>query len=203
MGDTTQQLTIGWGSGVTANGQIDEVMLFNRELNQTEIEGLYNMSLAKFHPTGTFISQEELGQSNNANVSFNNCSTFNTTNITVSILGGAEQEIDCSVNNIEYNPAYGDFKLTFYADALGLYSPTVLGDITIDEWYEPYGTLTNMSHEFAYHHLDTSADIEFYMPFDWNESIVMDWTGNRQRTLEGDIYFNTTRGINSTGASRS
>ncbi|MCK5450103.1 BspA family leucine-rich repeat surface protein, partial [Candidatus Pacearchaeota archaeon] len=35
------------------NGSIDEVMVFNRSLNSTEISDLYNKSYSRFYPTGT------------------------------------------------------------------------------------------------------------------------------------------------------
>jgi hypothetical protein len=118
------------------NGSIDEVMIFNSSLSQTEVEQIYNSTYSRFYPTGEMLFEGlDFGVNNTVNITLDNCQTLNGSSLQGKINDGTYQELEsCSLSNYEFTPTGSDnLTLRLNSGSYGFYSPLVVGNITLDD----------------------------------------------------------------------
>jgi len=138
------------GSSGNFNGSIDEVMVFNGALTDAQVLNIYNNQSVRFAKEGTqditSINVSGDGTENRVNITLGDCKT----NLESSLTGQMGIEYDyngsvislssCGVNNLTINgdPNNVSLRLTFLAGNITdyFYSPLVIGNITLDSWYE-------------------------------------------------------------------
>lgn len=134
------------------NGTIDDVIIFNRTLNDTEIQSIYNNQSSRFFPKGQMLfTGLNFGTNNTANISIANCSTLNTSYIQASLNGtGFVNLSSCSANNLNIaNPSDANLTLKLFSGDYNFYTPIIMGNITLDDWLieeeEPPSVSANIS----------------------------------------------------------
>ncbi len=139
-----------WSAWGHTNSTIDEFMIFDKGLTDSEVNSLYNNQSARFYPRGEQIFNELNvsgdGTENRVNVTVNQSLLFGAVNFSVQIgdsgVGdysyGVEKQISTTtgtandftistLNNISV-------KLIYWADANKFYTPISQGNIILDSW---------------------------------------------------------------------
>ena len=143
------------GGSVYFNGTLDEIMVFNISLTSAQILAIYNNQSARFYSTGTQdvpnINISTLGTENRVNITLYDCDALFNSNLSGQIgiadgsgaynyNGSIVNFSSCIANNltIEGNPNNVSLRITFLAgnSTNPFYSPLVIGNITLDSWYE-------------------------------------------------------------------
>ena len=144
--------TIGIGGG-HFNGSLDEIMIFNDALTDAQILAIYNNQSARFYATGTQdvqnINVSTLGTENRVNITLYDCDTLFNSNLsgqigiadgsgTYNYNGSIVNFSSCIANSltVEGNPNNVSLRIGFLAGTNQFYSPLVIGNITLDSWYE-------------------------------------------------------------------
>ncbi|MCX6748818.1 MAG: hypothetical protein NT076_04390 [Candidatus Pacearchaeota archaeon] len=143
-GDNTQ-LKIGTynslGGGNNFNGQIDEVMIFNRSLSATEISQIYNEQFPRFYSQGTQDLNVTIASGNNSvNVTLNEFNQASTNlSLRLSHAGGVTsfQNLTQGVTKtftIDSTTNLG-LNFTYLADSYSFWSPVLNNSIALETYY--------------------------------------------------------------------
>lgn len=132
MDNTAAPVTIGYGMGQYANANFDEVQIFNKTLNTTEINDIFNAQSPRFKTNGT-VSYPPVAITpgyNTANVSVVG-EMYNGSNISVAI---ASWNLSSGYNNTDFS-GYNGLVSVWHADgnasdSKGSNSGTLYGDTT-------------------------------------------------------------------------
>lgn len=176
------------GASYPFNGTIDEVMIFNRTLSENEIQQIYNSSFNRFFSTGEMLfTGLNFGSNNTVNISIPSCQTLNGSYLQVKINEGTWENLSgCSFNT--YNFISGEnFTTRFVSN--GFYSPLVIGNISLDDWYVE--VITNRTtinenplagvHHFGYNYLP-------YRPSAYGEMQILENNGTTISFPSEDEY---------------
>jgi len=137
----SNDLHIGYGFADYANdwgGLIDEVMMYNRSLNSSEILDLYNNQTKRFMHDGDMLFQNiVLGANNDSvNISLEDCQNYKGSNLSAKINNGSWINFT-NCNIIAYNLTnilnLDDANLTikFLTGTYDFYSPIIIRDINL------------------------------------------------------------------------
>lgn len=126
-------------------GSIDEVMIFNRSLSVKEVGQIYNATYPRFYPNGEqrFIDNN-FGTNNTVNITIPNCQQLNGSSIYFDINGNGFSQLNSTCMYDGYNLT-GDttnatLTLKLNSGTYSFYSPLVVGNITLDDYYVTYCT---------------------------------------------------------------
>ena len=118
--------------GQNAQTLIDEVMIYDKYLNSTEIQDVYNNQSVRFNVTGNTYTTQSI--QNRLNIVLDNCSTLMGTIIQASIEGTWRNFSGCSLNNLETTAGTQNITIRLLSDAYRFYTPNILGNITFTSW---------------------------------------------------------------------
>ena len=146
---TSHILNIGDNLNVNSySGSIDEVMIYNRTLNSTEVSDLYNAQSTRFLKTGNMLFTNLNFAGNTTNLTVNNCTTLQNTNLSAKInTGSVVNFTNCVILNYSIPSPIDNANLTifFSSDQYGFYSPTAFGNISLNYTDNIAPTLTIIS----------------------------------------------------------
>jgi hypothetical protein len=172
------------------NGTIDEVTIYNRSLNLSEISLLYKAQIDRFLPQGNQIYRDLTANSNQINLSFLPCNAYNDTSLAVKlgVFNGVDYDYNFTSNitncfssvNFTGNPTNISLKIMHTANNL-YYAPVIYGNIQIlnvqNVCYAIYEfnstnllNVTDMSLDYA-GEANSTPRSKFYI-FNWSSS---DW----------------------------
>lgn len=140
-----QNLEIGKRTAANFNGTIDEVMIFNRSLSETEIGMIYNQTYPKFEKMNTatqVINQTVDAGYNRANISIRHANQNGNygTNISLSVYDGTAwsdyQNMSDNVNATFTIDTSTDLNMTFLyvSDNKKFWSPILKENVIVDLW---------------------------------------------------------------------
>ena len=122
------------GSSTYFNGSIDEVMLFNKTLNSTEISEIYDNQSQRFYKTGEIFYQGlNFSGASQVNITFSDCGSFLGSYIQGKINSGNYQNFSgCNLTNYAFsgNSTNANFTIKFNSDSYGFYSPVLIWNYT-------------------------------------------------------------------------
>ncbi len=133
--DYTNDKGIAFQIGREFIGTIDDVMVFNRDLSDSEILDLYNNQSVRFAKTGNMTFWDlNLEGNESANITLNDCGTLQDANLTAYFDNQPECYFDnCHASNCNVSVGASTSNLTItFNTASGFYSPLAIGNITID-----------------------------------------------------------------------
>lgn len=175
-------------------GSIDEVMIFNRSLSQTEIEQIYNSTFSRFYPTGEMqFTGLNFSSNNTLNITLDNCQTLNGSYLQGKINSGDWKNFTgCSFTDYDFTSTENDnFTTRFLSTPYNFYSPLIQGNITLDSWFEEI--ITNRTtintnplqgiHHFGYNYLP-------YRPSAFGEMQILENNGTTISFASEDVYVN-------------
>jgi len=120
------------------NGSMDEVMVWNRALNSTEITAIYNNQSARFMNSGEMLFTDNNFSTNNTiTISLANCGTLKSSYLQAKINDGDYQNFSsCNVSSyaMSGNLTAANLTLKFNSDSNQFYSPLIIGNITLTSW---------------------------------------------------------------------
>ena len=206
------------GSGRTNahgfNGSIDDLMLFNISLNDSDILSIYLNQSARFASNGTMLFQGlVLTPYSSVTVGFQNCTAFQTVNISARFDNGAYSAFNnCVLSGYDLsgvsNKSTVNLTLLFSSNNDSFFSPTILGDIIIngsgDVMLSGSSTYasndTNVTQEVGFAHLNMSVSYPYdtliaYYAFDGDRggSVAYDFTNrNNDGTYTSGAQLNVT-----------
>jgi len=120
------------------NGSLDELMIFNRSLNSTEITAIYNNQSARFMNPGTMLFVEKnLSVNDTTNITLADCSTLKGSSLQAKINDGDYQNFSsCNLTNyfVRGNLTHSNLTIKLNTDSNNFYSPLIIGNITLDSF---------------------------------------------------------------------
>jgi hypothetical protein len=122
------------------NGSIDEVMIFNRSLSETEIQQIYNSTYSRFYPTGEMLFQNlNFGTNNTVNISIPDCQQINGSYLEFKINEGNYSTLNSTcafdIYNITGNLTDANLTMRFDSGSYQFYSPILAGNITLNDYF--------------------------------------------------------------------
>jgi len=128
------------------NGSIDEVMIWNRSLNSTEVATIYNNQSDRFYPKGEMLFQNNnLGTNNTVNISIPNCQTLNGSYLQGKINEGSFVNFSsCNITNYpaEGNLTSANLTLRLNSGDNNFYTPLIIGNISLTSLDNQSSTVT-------------------------------------------------------------
>jgi len=138
MGNGGYPLRIGYsgdaGGNAYFNGTIDEIMIFNRSLNSSEVSEIYNEQYKRFYPNGKMVWKDlDFGNNSVSNITLTNCDVPSGTQLAAQIGNGRIKNFtNCKIT--DYGLPYNSSNLSIYytSNADDFFTPLVIGNITLD-----------------------------------------------------------------------
>ncbi|MFP4457153.1 MAG: LamG-like jellyroll fold domain-containing protein [Clostridia bacterium] len=132
------------------DGMIDEFMIFNESLSESEINLIYNETAPRFKPTGTQeineINVSDTGNEDKVNITLRDCQTNLETNLSVQVgtqdgsaysYGTEVYFEDCIANELEIsqNPDNISVRINYYTNGTNkFYTPYLIGNMTLESY---------------------------------------------------------------------
>jgi len=117
------------------NGTLDEIMIWDKSLNSTEIMAIHNNQSSRFYQTGEMLFQNNnLGTNNTVNISIPNCQTLNGSYLQAKINdGGFVNFSSCNITNYpaEGNLTSANLTLRLNSGDNNFYTPLIIGNISL------------------------------------------------------------------------
>ncbi len=188
-------------------GDIDEPMIFNRELSSTEVLALYNNQTNRFFPTGEMnFTGVNFAGNDTINITLAGCQQNMGTTLRAKVNNGAYVNFDSSCFIKDYN-ATGNLNsanvtVGFVSDANNFYTPLVIGNLTIETnptfptiSYDPQTPADNstISSNSIYVNVSVAdSNFENMSYYLYNESLNVSglvgyWNFDRNTTLVNDL----------------
>jgi len=133
--------TVNWRVGSDTNpgrffnGSIDEVMIFDRALNSSEIRIWHDNQSSKFYGTGEMnFSGLTISADNFVNITISECETPGNSHLQIKIDSGHWKNFTaCSILNypVSGNLVNSDLTIKFVSDDYGFYTPLIKGNILL------------------------------------------------------------------------
>jgi Concanavalin A-like lectin/glucanases superfamily len=200
LGAGTHSIEIGRVERLSANswkfnGSIDEVMIFNRTLNATEVANIYNNQSSRFFPLGNMLFQNNnFSVNNTVNITLNSCGTEKDSRLRAKINSGSwENFSSCLITDYYFsgNLTHANLTIGFVAgnesNETYFYSPFIEGDITLTSWENiTSNVIINSPTAITY----TTASVLFNITATDNSIISSCWysidSGTTNQTLTND-----------------
>jgi len=176
------------------NGSIDEVMIFNRALNSTEVLAIYSNQSTRFYPIGEMLFENNnFGDNRSVNISLNSCGTEKDAVLRAKINSGDWSNFSsCNVTDYVVVGSITSANLTlgFIAgnESTYFYSPFVGGNITLTSWNDTLAPRITVNSPTATTY--TSSSVLFNVTATEGNSVGSCWyslnSGTTNQTLTQD-----------------
>lgn len=169
--------------GSNFKGSIDQVLIYNKTLNAIEVNETYENQSEIFVDNGTMLFQNiSIGANNTVNITLNDCQEYMNTKLSAKINKGSFEDFtNCKINDYKVTGNTTSLNLTilFKSNQYNFYSPLIMGNITLDEFYSVPECKLNTTLQ------SLTPNI-----YNKNETLSMHYTGTENATISVSWYVN-------------